>query len=60
VLWDELAHAEHSVNLLDAQPVKDVRHECLESHVIDTGDPLGMIEVVGRPVVASLSRIVNH
>lgn len=41
-----LAHAKHPVNLLDAQPVQDIRHESLESHVFDTCNVLGPLEIV--------------
>lgn len=41
-----LAHAKHPVNLLDAQPMQDVRHESLESHVFDTSNVLSSLEVV--------------
>lgn len=57
---DSLAHAEHPINLLDSQPVKDVRHECLESHVLDTGNVLGSPEIVRRAIFAALSGVVHH
>lgn len=53
-----LAHAEHAVNLLDAEPVQNVRHQSLESHVLDSGNVLGSLEVVRGTVLTSFPGIV--
>ena len=41
-----LAHAKHSVDLLDAEPMEDVRHQSLESHVLYACNVLSALEVV--------------
>ena len=57
---DILAHAQHAVNLCDAQPVEDVRHEGLEAHVLDAGDHFGPFEVVRRAVFSAFPCVVHH
>lgn len=42
-----LAHAEHSVNLLDSEPVENIWHQSLEAHILHTGDVLGSLEILG-------------
>ena len=39
--------------------MQDIRHESLEAHVLDTGNVLGPLEVVGRPVFPALSGIID-
>jgi hypothetical protein len=55
-----LAHTKHPVNLLDSQPVQNVRHESLESHVFDTSNVLGPLEVVGRAISSSFTGVVDQ
>lgn len=57
---DVLAHAKHSIDLLDPEPVQDVGHEGLEPHVLDAGDVFRATEVVGRSIFHPLSSIVYH
>lgn len=54
-----LAHAEHSINLGDSEPVEDVRHQSLEPHVFDASDVLGPFEVVRRTIFSSFPCIVH-
>lgn len=55
-----LAHAQHSVNLGDTQPVKDIRHQGLEAHVLYTGNVLGALEIVRCKICPALSRVVHN
>lgn len=55
---DVLAHAQHAVNLGDAQPVEDVRHQRLEAHVLHARHVLGTFEVVGGAVFATLASVI--
>lgn len=57
---NSLAHAQHAVNLLDAEPVENVGHESLESHVLDSCDIFRALEVVGCAVGSTLSGIVHN
>lgn len=43
---NELAHAQHAVNLGNAEPVQNIRHQRLETHVFDTGNVFGSLEVI--------------
>lgn len=43
---DSLAHTEHSINLLDTEPMENIGHQCLETHVFHTGNVLGSLEVL--------------
>lgn len=54
-----LAHTQHAVDLGDSQPVQDVRHQRLETHVLDAGDVLGALKVVRGAVLASLAGVVH-
>jgi hypothetical protein len=56
---DLLAHAEHTVNLLYAKPVQNVWHQSLESHVLDTSNVFGSLEVIRGTVLTSFPGIVN-
>ena len=55
-----VTHRHHVVDLLDAEPVKDVGHERLETHVLDAGDKLGRLEVLVGRVTTTLAQIVNE
>lgn len=55
-----LAHAQHTVDLGDSEPVEDVRHKGLEAHVFDAGDHFGPFEVVRCTIFASFPRVVNN
>lgn len=55
-----LAHAQHAVDLLDAKPVQDVGHEGLEAHVLDAGNVLRPLEILGRAVLAALPGVVDN
>lgn len=55
-----LAHAEHAVNLGNAEPVKDVRHKGLKPHVLNARNVFCPLEVVRCAVLASLPGIVHH
>lgn len=56
----ELAHAQHAVNLGDAEPVQNVRHQRLETHVFDTGNVFGTLEVIRGAILASLAGVVHN
>jgi hypothetical protein len=56
---DSLAHAEHSVNLLDTEPVKDIGHQRLKTHVLHTSNVLGSLEIFGSSVQPTFSSIVH-
>lgn len=56
---DALAHAEHPVDFSDAQPVQNIRHESLETHILDSGYVFGPLEVVRSPILTTLARIVH-
>lgn len=55
-----LAHAQHTVDLGDPEPVQNIRHEGLESHVFDAGDVFGPFEVVGCTIFSTFPRVVHH
>ena len=55
-----LAHAQHSVDFLDAQPMKNVWHQSLESHILDACNVLGSLEVIRSSIFPTLAGVVNH
>jgi len=55
-----VGHAEHPVNLCDAEPVQDVRHEGLETHVFNAGNVLSSLKVLASTIFSSLSRVVDE
>lgn len=57
---NSLAHAQHSINLLDAEPMKDIRHKRLKPHIFDSGDILGSLEVIRRAIFATLPCVVYN
>lgn len=59
-LQNSLAHAQHSVNLLDTKPVENVRHQGLETHVLDASDVLSSFEIFRSTIRPSLSGIVDE
>ena len=56
---NELAHAQHPVDLLDAKPMKNIWHQGLESHVLDTSYVFRSCEVVRRPICTPFARVVD-
>lgn len=55
-----LAHAQHAVDLLDAEPVQDVGHKGLEAHVLNAGNVLRPLEILGCAVLAAFPGIVDN
>ena len=55
-----VTHRHHVVDLPDTKPVKNIGHERLETHVLDTGDELSRLEVLVRRVAAPLSEVVDE
>jgi hypothetical protein len=53
-----LAHTQHSINLLYSKPMKNIRHQGLESHILHAGNILRSFEILRGTVRSSLSRIV--
>ena len=40
-----VTHRDHVVDFLDTEPVEDIGHQRLESHILDTGDKFCGLEV---------------
>ena len=59
VQQNSLAHTQHTVDLGDAEPVKDIRHESLEPHILDAGDVFGPFEVIRRPILPAFPSVVH-
>lgn len=59
VVHHSLAHAEHPINLGDAQPVQDIRHQSLEAHILDPRDVLGPLEVIRCAIFPALASVVH-
>ena len=57
--FDILAHAQHAINLLYSKPVKDVWHESLEAHILNTGDVFSSLEVLRCTICGALSGIIH-
>lgn len=55
-----VAHRHHVVDLLDTQPVQNVGHERLESHVLHTGDELSRLEVLVSGVTTTFAEVVHE
>ena len=55
-----LAHAQHPVNLLDSEPMEDIRHQSLKSHILDTSNIFSPLEVIRGSVGTTLASIVDH
>ena len=55
-----LAHTQHPVNLLYPQPVQDIGHQRLKSHVLDSGNIFGALKIIRGSVGSSFPRIINH
>lgn len=49
----------HSINLGDTKPVKNIRHQSLETHVFDTSDIFRSLEVFACTISTTLSCVVN-
>lgn len=57
---NSLAHAQHAIDLLDSQPMEDIRHQSLEAHVLHASNVLGTLEVFGCAVQTTLSSVVDE
>lgn len=55
-----LGHTQHAINLLDTQPMQDIRHESLEPHILYAGDVLGSLEILGCAIGAAFSCVVDE
>ena len=40
--------------------MQDIRHQCLESHILDTSDHLSRLEVLVRRVTATFPQVVDE
>ena len=58
--YNSLAHTQHAINLLDTQPMQDIRHQSLETHILHTGDILGTFEILRCTIGASFSCVVDE
>ncbi len=58
--YDALAHAQHSINLGDAEPMEDIRHERLEPHVLDASNVLRSLEIIRSAIGASFTGVVYN
>ena len=56
---DPLAHAQHPIDLLDAEPMKDIGHQGLKAHVLDASHVFGSLEIIRSPVFSTFSCIVD-
>src|SRR6516164_8785131 len=58
----EVRHRDPAVDAPDAEPMKDVRHQFLEPHVLHTGDAFGTAKIGVWPVAArlALTRVVDE
>jgi hypothetical protein len=45
-----IAHAQHAIDLGDAEPVEDIRHQGLEPHVLDACDVFRTLEILASPI----------
>ncbi len=57
---DPLAHAQHPIDLLDAEPMQNVGHQGLKTHILDACNVFSPLEIVRGPVFSAFSRIVNN
>ena len=55
-----ITHADHVVDLGNTEPVEDVGHERLETHVFYTGDNFGGAEVFIGGVAAAFAEVVDE
>lgn len=60
-MWkdDSLAHTQHPINLLDTEPVKNIGHQGLKSHIFDPSNILRSLEVLRSTIQATLSSVVD-
>ena len=58
--YAHITHANHMIHLLDPEPVQNVGHECLESHILHTSNHLGRLEVAVSTVTTTLAEIVDE
>ena len=56
---DPLAHAQHPIDLLDTEPMKDIGHQGLKAHVLDASHVFGSLEIIRSPVFSTFSCIVD-
>lgn len=54
-----LAHTQHPVDLLDTEPVEDIRHQRLESHVLHPRNILCPFEIFRGAVRSAFPRIIH-
>ena len=59
-LYAHITHRNHPMDVFDSQPVKDVRHQHLEPHVLHAGNELGRFEVLVRRVASAFAEVVNE
>src|SRR5215469_14957580 len=58
----EVGHRHPAIDAADAEPMEDVGHQLLESHVLHAGDTFGAAEIGVGPVTArlALARVVDE
>lgn len=54
-----ITHGDHVVDLLNAKPMQHVRHQRLETHILDSSDELGGFEVLVCRVAATFAKVVH-
>jgi hypothetical protein len=59
-IGNSLAHTKHSINLLDAKPVKDIGHQCLKAHILHARNVFGSFEVLRRSIKTPFAGIIDE
>lgn len=55
-----LAHAQHTIDLLNSEPVKNIGHEGLEAHIFYASNVLSSLEVLRCTIGTALSGVVDE
>lgn len=55
-----ITHTEHTIDLGDAQPMQDIRHQRLKAHILHPRDILRALEILARAIGAAFPRVVHE
>jgi hypothetical protein len=56
---DLLAHTQHPIDLLDTEPMKNIGHQRLETHVLHTRNILRPLEILRCAVQSTFPGVVD-
>ena len=55
-----ITHRDHVVDFLDTEPMQHVRHQRLETHILDSGNEFRRLEVLVCRVTAAFTEVIHE